>query len=715
MTLFAEIILSLPVDKNFLYIIPDSMKDRVGVGSRVLVPFKERERTGIVVKLKKRGVPAGLKLKEIHVALDEKPLLSKEFLLFTKKLSAYYYSSWGELLHASFPPSLVPKTQTRLSITDLGLKSIERDGLSEREKAILLLLQKKSYSDVYLKRKLKMANLSSIISQLKRKEFIHVQNEIKTERQKKERYTERGPTQLEMDFSLDRQSYRAATQIIRDWEEKPSRSYYLFGPLEKREAVYFYLIKRALALKKRVLYLVPEIAATRSLEEKFQKRFGENAALLHSRMSIRNREEEWSRIQSGRVDVVVGPRSAVLSPVENLGLIILDEEQDESYFQRENPSYDARKGAYLRAKQDRAILVYGSSTPSVESYFEFSRTGRLFNIFGESTYTRAQIIEFRAEGGIIAPKIMDRLHKAVQEKKPVLIFHYRRGYASYVACSRCRYVPRCLDCDIALTYHRRDDRLDCHYCGFSSRKMSSCPECGHKIVQKRGIGIEAVEEEVRKRFPQSRIVGFDSDVAKRPEDREKLIDLFREKKIDILVGTQLLAHQQNLAKSPLVIVLYPETILALPDYRASQKTYQSINQAAEYLSSEKNSELLIQTAFPDHFSIRRAADFDYAGFYAQEIKLRRLMNYPPFTQMIEIMFQGENLRSLSRQTRNFSSVLKEYAKDVEILGPALAVLPRLRGKSRVQIILKSEKRQDLDLALRQTLERVKGSRKILVT
>jgi primosomal protein N' (replication factor Y) len=203
-------------------------------------------------------------------------------------------------------------------------------------------------------------------------------------------------------------------------------------------------------------------------------------------------------------------------------------------------------------------------------------------------------------------------------------------------------------------------------------------------------------------------------VAKSPKDQEKLVDLFRKRKIDILVGTQLLAHQQELSKVPLVVILYPETILALPDYRASQKTFQSIIQAAKHLSPAENSELLIQTAFPDHFSIRSAAHFDYVGFYTQEIKFRRLMNYPPFTHMVEVLFQGENLRSLARQTRNFSSLLKEQSKDVEILGPALAAVPRLRGKNRVQIILKSKKKRDLDDALKKTLGKVRANKKVLV-
>ncbi len=714
MTLFAEVVLPLPLDKHFLYIVPDSQRENVGVGSRVLVPFKERRRTGIVVKLKKRAAPKGIRLKEIYAVLDESPLLSTDFLFFTKKLSDAFYSSWGELIEASLPPSFVPRTKTTYSITAKGKSALEGDRLSERERRVLDFLKERSYSRVYLNRKIKMRELSSVLSRLGTKELIHEKEEVKTESRRRKRPASQGPTQLEMDFSLDEESYSAASSIAAGWDGKTSLSYYLFGSPDKREAVYFFLMKKVLASKKRVLFLVPEIAMTRGLLEKFRKRFGENAALLHSRMSVRDREETWMKIHSGRADVVLGPRSAVLSPIEDLGLVILDEEQDESYFQRESPSYDACKGAELRAQSDRAILVNGSAAPTVEAYFEFGNTERLYDILGEPKQFKTEIMAHRVEGGILSPKTVDKLQKVVREKKSVLIFHFRRGYASYITCSRCSYSPRCQDCDIALSYHRKDGRLLCHYCGHSEKIFLNCPRCGHKILKKRGFGIEAVEDEIRRQLPQSHVVGFDSDVVKSAKDQVKIVDLFRNKKIDILVGTQLLVHQPELPKSALVIVLYPETILALPDYRASQKTFQSIVQAAKHLSPDENSEFLIQTAYADHFSIRSAAYLDYAGFYAQEIKYRRLMNYPPFTHMVEVLFQGENLRSLARQTRNFSSVLKEHARDVEVLGPALASVSRLRGKRRVQFFLKSKKRKDLDEALKEGLAKVKSNKKVFV-
>jgi len=213
---------------------------------------------------------------------------------------------------------------------------------------------------------------------------------------------------------------------------------------------------------------------------------------------------------------------------------------------------------------------------------------------------------------------------------------------------------------------------------------------------------------------RSHVVGFDSDEVKRPKEQAKIIDLFQKKKIDILVGTQLLAHQQDLPKSLLVVLLYPETILALPDYRASQKTFQSIVQLRRHLSPDENAKLLIQTAFPDHFSVRSAAHLDYSGFFTQEIKFRRLMSYPPFTHMVELLFQGENLRSVAKQTRDFSRMIKDYSEGVEVLGPALAAVTRLRGKNRIQIFLKSKNRKDLDEALKQTLAKVRANKKVLV-
>lgn len=714
MTLFAEVVLSLPLNQNFFYIVPDSLKERVRMGSRVLVPFKDRKLTGIVIRLTRRSVPENLVLKEINTILEETPLISQKFLSFTKRLSACYYSSWGELLHASLPSSLVPKTQIKVSITEKGQKALDESSLSGRERDVLSVLHKRPYSGVYLKRRLKISGLSAVLAKLESKGFVLVSQTVKTEQIRRKKTAMGSPTQLEMDFSLDKESFQAANRITNQWNGKAFVSYLLFGSTEQREAVYFYLIKKALALKKRVLYLVPEIAATPRLVETFQKRFGEDVALLHSRMSVRNKEDEWLRIHQGQADVVVGPRSAVLSPVENLGLVIVDEEQDESYYQRESPSYDARRGAYFRARQDRAVLVYGSSAPTVEAFHEFRKRNRLLHIQDGSKKYTAEIVEHRMEQGILSRRLVSKISDTLRANKPVMIFHYRRGYASYIACSKCSFTPRCQSCDIPLTFHKREERLVCHYCGYSRGRTQNCPECGHRIVRIRGVGIEAVEEELKRMFPQSRVVGFDSDVAKGEKDQERIIELLRKGKIDILLGTQLLAHQQDIPKVPLILILFPETILRLPDYRASQKTFQTIIQAIKHLNVDNGPELYVQTACPDHFSIQTAARQDFIAFYMQEIDCRRLMSYPPFSHMVEVLFQGENLRSLAKKSRDFSSVLKEHSMDVEILGPSLAAVPRLRGRSRVQVILKSTERKDLDEALRKALDKVRANKKIHV-
>jgi len=713
MTLFAEVILSLPVERAFVYAIPDDFAKKAVAGSRVLVPFKDRLLTGVVIRRKKTS-PPGVKLKAIQDVLDDTPIFSPQFLSFTRQLSHAYYSSWGELMQIALPASFAPKSKIRVSITENGRLALNENKISLQEKNILSLLVSKSYSDIFLKRKTKSRHFSSILSRLVKKGWVLAERSVKSSSERREKPVSTTPTQLEMDFSLDQESHRAGDVMAAKLDKDVFSSFYLFGSAAKREAIYFYLMKRTIFLGKRVLFLVPEIGLTESLLEKFRNKLGENAALLHSQMSGGRREDEWLRIKDGRVAVVVGPRSALFSPVENLGLVIVDEEQDDSYFQRENPSYDARKGAYLRAKQENAVLILGSMTPNVETFYEARKRGNLIILKKEPTKHRIDIVDDRMDRGVVSPRLQARIRENLATKNPLLIFCNRRGYAAYVACSRCRYVPRCQNCDIALTYHKRDNKLVCHYCDYTLSRLHECPECGSRMVRKKEVGVEAVEEAVRRLFPRSRVVCFDTDIVKKQKDSHHILSEFKDGQIDILIGTQLLAHQQDLPRVSLVAVLYPETTLALSDYRASQRTYQMISQMLQFLCSERESSFLIQTAFPEHFSIQSSPFGHYEEFFKEEIKFRRLMSYPPFIHMVEILFQGENLRTLARKSREFSSSVRKGTKDIDILGPALTSVPRLRGKIRIQVILKARKRKDLDEVLQPALRQIKARKSVRV-
>lgn len=714
MNLYAEVALSLPLKQTFFYSVPELYQEKAKVGMRVLVPLHQRLITGFIVKLRKKKTNREYKLKEIHEVLDERPVFSSSFLSFTRKLSDYYYSSWGEMLQASLPPSFVLKSKTRIVLAEEGKAALRDRNLSREEREFLAVLQKSSYSTLFLKRKFKEKNFSLLLSRLEKKGFIHHKREITQVRQRTKMESGVSPIQLEMDFSLDRDSQRAADQVVQKIERQAFSPFYLYGSSAKRELVYFYLIKKILAQERRVLFLVPEIILTQSLKEKFEKRLGEKVALLHSRLSERRREQEWQKIKEGGADVVVGPRSALFSPFDHLGLIIVDEEQDESYFQKESPHFDARKGAWLRAKQEDVVLVYGSAHPSIEGFFKAKKRGYLLLLEHEEGRKKAKIVDDRRERSLISQKLKERIEDRLKKGERILVFCNRRGYASFLCCSRCNYIPRCTRCDIALNYHKREEQLICHYCNYSLPKQNDCPECGKRMMRKGSVGIEAVEEELRKIFPLSRIASFDADRTKRRKEQERILNSFRNGRIDILMGTQLLAHQVGLPVVSLVGILYPEVILALSDYRASQRAFQAINQMMKFLSKDSTSEVVIQTALPHHFSILQAVSDDYFSFYSQEIKFRRLMSYPPFSKMVEILFQGENLRSLARKTREFTAQVKNGEEDVEVLGPAMASVSRVRGINRVQVILKTQTKKSLDDVLRKSLKAATLKKSVLV-
>lgn len=712
MTLYAEVILSLPLDQSFSYIIPESCRESAKIGSRVLVPLGQRMLTGFIVKLRKRRISPEYKLKEIAEVLDEEPIFSPSFLSFTRKLCAYYYSSWGELLQASLPPSFILKSKTTVALSDKGIAALQEEDLSREERELLGFIRKRSYSTLFLKRKFKVKNLYHLLFRLEKKGFILVKKEVKKAKEKTASAAYRGQTQLEIDFSLDAQSREVADQITRKLEKKVFSPFFLYGPPEKREAVYSSLIKEVLATGSRVLYLVPEITLTQTLIETFEKRLGEKVALLHSQLTERRRELEWRKIKEGEADVVVGPRSALFSPVDHLGLIIVDEEEDDSYYQLESPSYDARKGAWLRAKHEGAALVYGSALPSVEAFYRARKGKYLFCLDSERKETKVEIVDDRLEKGLISSKLEERMSERLKKGKQILVFFNRRGYASYLFCSRCNYISRCVHCDIALTYHKREGRLVCHYCNYSLAKMNRCPDCGSRMIRERGTGIEAVEEELKTIFPQSRIALFATDLSRK--EQERILRNLWTGKIDILVGTQLLAHQVELPPASLVAILFPETILTLADYRASQKTFQTLSRMMKFLKNDNKAEVIIQTALPHHFSIRQAALEDYFSFFKEELKLRRLMNYPPFSRMAEILFQGENLRNVARKSREFSTKVKSFEGDVEILGPALASVSKVRGINRVQVILKARTKKELDKVLRESLKTIKLRKSVWV-
>jgi len=711
---YAEVVLPLPLDRAFTYSVSPEHGEKLCPGMRVLVPFGERMLTGFVVATRKRRRGQDLRLKPVAEVLDELPIFSPALLSFTKKLSRYFFCPWGEILQAAVPPSFILRSRASVSLTAKGREALDKGLLVDEEKDVASWLKQKPYTLRFLQKKIRTKNLSAVVARLEQNELVLVQKEIKRVRRKAKTEPEVGPTQLELDFTLDEFLLRAAESIAASMARKTFSHFLLYGSRLRREAVYFDLIRRTRSGGGRILFLIPEISLTPALLDKLEKRLGEAAAVLHSEMTERRRELEWKKIKENLAEVVVGPRSALFSPIENVRLIIVDEEQDASFSQQESASYDVRAGAWLRAREEKAALILGSSAPTVEAFYRATKGHYLVELGMEARKANVALVDSRKSAGIICRPLVLKIKERLEHKQPILLFLNRRGYASYLRCARCGYVPQCVRCDLALSYHKKEGKLVCHYCRYSTPLVDRCPRCGSRLIGKRGAGIEAVAEELKKNFPNNRVEIFAADEAGRKEDRARLVREFIQGEIDLLAGTELLAYRADFPPVCFIAVLHPELRLNLADFRSGEKTFQSIVRDLGFLLNHEKAEALIQTDSPEHFSIREAARGDYRAFYDQEIKYRRLMDYPPFSCLAEVFFLGENLRRVAEQSRGFAERIRNSGQGIKVFGPALASVSRRRGLHRVQVSLRARKKNSLDRVLTPALKGIKSRTSIFL-
>ncbi len=714
MTLYADVVLPLPLSQAFSYTVPPEFESQIKPGVRVLVPFGERLLTGFVIRSRAKKKREDFKLKAVCEVLDEAPFFSSRVLSFTEKLSRYYFLPWGDILQAAVPPSFLIRSRALLVLSQKGLEALSQDLLSEEEKAVALLIRGKARRPRFVERKLSFMNAAAVLARMEKKGLILARKEVRRVRRRTKTERASPSAQLELDFSFDSSLRRPCDIIHQAIARKIFTSFLVSGSSGRREAIYFELIKRTLLDGGRVLYLIPEIALSPAVLDKLERRMGREAAVLHSGLSEKRRELEWQKIQKKQARVVVGPRSALFSPLDNLRLVILDEEHDESYRQQEGVAFDIRKGAWLRAKEEKAILLMGSAMPAVESYYRAKKGGCLIDLGPEGRRPRVILIDSRKDAAVVSRLLKQKIKERLDKKEPVLLFLNRRGYAAYLVCVRCGFVPKCKRCDLALSYHKKEGKLICHYCRYSRPSVEECPRCGSRLIAKRGPGIEAVAEDLKKTFPQSRVKILAADEAGRKRERETMLDDFSRGHVDILIGTQLLVHQVNLPPVSLVGILHPEMILHLADFRSSQKAFQSISKALAFLSDDAAAEAIIQTSTPEHFSIREAARGCYPAFYAQEIRLRRLMGYPPFSCLAEVVFQGDNLRRLAEKARDFAARIRDASEDIEMFGPSLASVARMKGLGRIQVGLKAKNKRKLDKVLSPVLDAIRFKRSVKI-
>ncbi|MGN7763643.1 primosomal protein N' [Paenibacillus sp. 22594] len=822
----AKVIVDVPVrstDRPFDYLIPDSLKLWIEVGSRVAVPFGHRTVQGFVVSLESGEIGVVSGLKPIQEVLDLLPPLSPELVELGDWMSQRYACRRISALQAMLPTALKGKAERLITLGDaaedngiitdelfplfleldqeesritefvgrhgeVSMKLLTRTfpQAAETVKFMLrrgVLAESQSIKDKMGKKKLKAVDLAiglsaareslagfsarsarqkevlsfliemeamlpmpmkdvlsvlqvtaGTVKALEDKGFIEI-SEIEVYRDPYQGRDFKPSAPL----PLTAEQEAVYTRIASTVDEQRHEVFLLHGVTGSgKTEIYLQCIQRCVDQGRQAVVLVPEIALTPQMVERFKGRFGSGVAVMHSRLSVGERYDEWRKIREGKATVAVGARSAVFAPFVNLGLIIMDEEHESSYKQEENPKYHARDVAVRRAEQGGAAVILGSATPSLESYHAArSQSDIHFSPVLLHMPSRAlgnelpkvHVTDMREElkegnRSMFSRRLHAALESRLERGEQTVLLLNRRGFSTFVMCRSCGYVAGCPECDISLTYHSRSDNLRCHYCGHAEPAPKLCPECGSEHIRFFGTGTQRVEEELGKLFPGIRVIRMDVDTTTEKGSHEKLLNQFRDKKADVLLGTQMVAKGLDFPDVTLVGVITADSALNLPDFRAAEKTFQLLTQVAGRAGRHQlPGEVVVQSYTPEHYSIVHASGHDYHSFVREELKHRRELHYPPYCRLILVTLSHEqlpillrmaenyalNLQGKARQLRWFGSLDKLSSDALDLLGPVASPLPRLKGRYRFQCIIKWRGSIDAIGLARQVAEELEDS------
>ncbi|MGM7720322.1 primosomal protein N' [Metabacillus sp. Hm71] len=770
---------AMQTDRAFDYKIPEEWQELVTAGIRVIVPFGPRKVQGFVIETKDHSefkrVKAISELLDLTPCLTTELLQLGQWL--TEKTLCFKISAFQAMLPAAMKAKygkvlrMVTEDSSNLSedIQPFFQKSMQVD-LKEIEQAVPLNIIKKEIAAghvevfykvkqkgnkktiKYIKRKESFSRLSQIVNEIpanakKQSEIItyfleHQINEIPLQdlltilntsdssvkalikkgiliEKHKEVY--RDPFQNKefkktSSLSLNLEQQRAIKPILKTIKENRHDVFLMYGVTGSgKTEVYLQSIEEVLKNGKEAIVLVPEIALTPQMVDRFKGRFGSKVAVLHSGLSTGEKYDEWRKIQRKEVQLVVGARSAIFAPFENLGMIIIDEEHESSYKQEENPRYHARDVAIYRGQLHNCPVVLGSATPTLESFARAKKGVYKLLTLKERVNKRSmpnvEIVDMREElrngnrsmfSTSLIEKLTDRLKKGEQS----VLFLNRRGYSSFVMCRDCGYVIQCPHCDISLTYHRHGQQLKCHYCGYEEHMPSVCPECQSEHIRFFGTGTQRVEEELVKVLPQSRIIRMDVDTTGRKGAHEKLLTQFGNKEADILLGTQMIAKGLDFPDVTLVGVLTADTMLNLPDFRAAEKTFQLLTQVSGRAGRhELPGEVIIQTYAPEHYSIQLASQYDYDLFYQQEMLARKNHAYPPYYYLALLTISHPEITKVVAVTEQIVKFLRRNVEDeTKILGPVASPIPRIKDRYRYQCMVKYKREKNLYGTFKKIIE-----------
>jgi primosomal protein N' (replication factor Y) len=708
----------VPLRPTFTYRIPHELRGRINEGARLKLPFGKRNLTGYAVALHDELPPEieidESKIKDVLEVLDDEPLITPEILRLTQWTAEYYASFWGEMLKAALPAGLHaekvrPKRRKAVRLLTT-IPDADDKPLTEQQEWILEMLGANG-GEMLFTEIIERADVgASPINTLAKRGLVEVY--VQDIRRDPLAGADLGRGD---DFELTAEQHAALDAITTALKnEREYKAFLLHGVTGSgKTEVYIRAIQATLDRGRSALMLVPEIALTPLFSRRLRAVFGKEVAILHSNLGAGERYDEWRRIHRGDARVAIGTRSAVFAPLADLGLVIVDEEHDSSYRQHESPFYNARDVAVMRANLAGAVAVLGSATPAMES-FHNARNGkyeylRLPERFGGRSLAEAKLIDMRevfkkaGKDVPLSPELLAAISETHERGEQIIILLNRRGFSQFVLCRTCGETIKCKNCDITLTFHRGAAQLLCHYCNYREKSPRVCPQCKSEYLYFVGEGTENIEAQLRKKFPEIRIARIDRDTMSHKGELDRVLLDFAGGRIDMLVGTQMIAKGHDFPRVTLVGVISVDIGLGLPDLRSAERTFQLITQVAGRSGrGEKPGRVLIQTYYPEHYALRHAVAQDYEGFYGDEIKFRERLAYPPFLVLASIMVKHRDHANASRTASILRRALDaaNTAKHIRVLGPAPASLSRLKNEYRIQLILKGQTRR----ALRETLD-----------
>lgn len=681
------------IDQTFTYKVPSHLESQIEIGKRVLVPFGKQKLEGFVLK-KESNKKVEYELKEIIEIIDDYPVINEEMLELGQYISKKTLSTLISAYQAMLPKALKAKKGFNVNKKIVTYLTILNKNYLPKNKSQAQILNLFIDDNKVLKKEatdISASALKTLISH----------NVIEENRKEAYRINMSDITE-ECNITLNEEQQKVVDIVNNSLNEFiPFLLYGVTG--SGKTEVYMHIIKEVLKQNKEVIVLVPEISLTPQIVNLFKKRFGSKIAILHSRLNDGEKYDEWRKIEKKEVSIVIGARSAIFAPFTNLGLIIIDEEHTNTYKQENNPRYNAIDIALYRAKKYKIPVILGSATPQIESYTR-SKQGiyKLLEITKRvnNNLPKVELIDMKEEikkgNKVISTSLYNAIKNRLEKKEQIILLLNRRGYSTIVTCHSCGYIDKCPNCDIPLTYHKKINKMKCHYCNYEKKVLTTCPECQKEDLWDLGIGTEKLEQIIKEMFNDAKIIRMDVDTTSLKGAHEKIINAFQNKEYDILIGTQMIAKGLDFPNVTLVGVVNGDATLNIPDFRSAERTFQLLNQVAGRAGrGNKIGNVIIQGFNINHYSIVTASHHDYISFYNQEMKLRKELVYPPFCNLALIKIIASDFAMANTEGQKIVKFLKNKTNNTIILGPSTATIPKINNKYYLQIIIKYKKTEDI--------------------